>query len=75
MHRDVVSFLMQSCVSSNIQEVTCVHLPNSKAVYVLHGSHTFRGNCCLRVLIMTENGDVCAAEELKDLKEKENYVC
>jgi len=34
----------------------------------------FRSNCCLHVLIVAENGDVCAAEG-QDLKEKENYVC
>jgi hypothetical protein len=34
----------------------------------------FRSNCCLQILIMTGNGDVCGAEGFKDLKEKENYV-
>jgi hypothetical protein len=41
VHRDLVSFLMQSYVFSSTQEATCVHLPDSVAMYVLHGSHTF----------------------------------
>jgi hypothetical protein len=61
---------MQSYVFSSTQQASCVHLPDSVAVYVLHGFHT-----CLHVLLMTANGDVCAAEGPKDLKERKNYVC
>jgi hypothetical protein len=41
VHHDVVSFLMQSFVFSNTQEATFVYLPDTVAVYVLHGSCTF----------------------------------
>ena len=72
MHCDLVSFLMHSCVLSNTQDATCLTLQLCMYCMVLT---LFVSNFCLHVLIMTENGDVCAAESFKDLKEKENNVC